>query len=116
MVTNRVRTTGYKCTRPSKYEQGEPPEVSSPFVNGDYSFSKRVNRIRDERQIEPLFDNTVKINENRKRRSSHYYGQISGIDVRIDFSRNHPCFICVKKEEELGIAYNKVLDILIKEN
>jgi hypothetical protein len=101
--------------RPSIYNECTLID-SSPHISKDYPFSKRINRIYEKKQIALLFDEEVETNRRRKNGPSEYYGTISGIDVKIDFSVNRPCFVYAKSEKDLGKAYNQILDILIKRN
>lgn len=42
-----------------------------------------------------------------------YKRKIDGIEAKIVFNSESPCLIYTKKEEDLKIAYNKVLDKFI---
>ena len=95
---------------PSKgYKSGNSIErngKSSKNSNKNYPFSRKVNRLQYSNQIDDLFD------EKPVKNSRGYYGRISGIEVRINFSPTSPCRINAKTEEDLIKAYTKVLDSL----
>jgi hypothetical protein len=115
LLINMDQMYSFKRVKMPKNDQGSTKRSSHTFIK-DYSFSRRINRIYEERQIEPLFEIITDIKGNRKGGSSQYRGKISGIDVKIDFSLNKPCYMYTKNEDDLNIAYNQILDILIKRN
>lgn len=78
-------------------------ENSSESSDRDYSFSRNVNRLQYLNQINYLFDKMP------VKRAGGYYGRISGIEARIDFSLKSPCRISAKTEEDLLEAYKEVL-------
>lgn len=88
-----------KAIKPSR--EIEKNNLEHP--DADYPFSKNINRLSYYDQIPGLFDAMP------KKHAGGYYGKISGIEARIDFSLRSPCRISAKTEEDLLEAYKQVL-------
>ena len=72
----------------------------------NYKYSKKVYRLSYEKEIPSLFDNGYTQN------CSKYFGKISGIPVRINFSLTSSCTLNAKTEEDLETVYKEVIKVL----
>ena len=99
--------------KPSEYRSPADIDWTKEKKNRNYPFSERINRLRFEEQIRPLFDNPDKVKENRTREIK-YNGKIAGVPARIYFNKSHSCSVHVKDEECLKEVYNEVKKRLSK--
>ena len=84
-------------------------ETNQNKIADGYNFGKPLRRITLEKQIPGLFDSC----DEKSRIDNKYLGKIDGVNAKIIFNSESPCFIYTKKEEDLEKAYNKTLDRLI---
>lgn len=115
----------YRAIRPSDIRTSPGNRETAPVKsNGKYKFRKRINRLEWDYQIKPLFINPDKV----KQENNSYYGKMTilkkiekngkieyvekEINGEIDFSLNHPSFVCVEEKEDLEDAHRKVLNAL----
>ena len=93
-------------------DYGHSPRSKRPVEESDkkYQHSRSLNRLQYKEQIKPLFDKFS------KQEGTHYYGEVAGVNTRIDFSLDFPCTLRAKTEGDLEIAYRKVMRELIGRN
>ena len=97
----------FKAQKPPRYNEKSPVKE-----DGQYKFSRSVNRIYFLKQIKPLFDNPREVKEETRGSNQRHYGTISGIEVRIDFNPTSSCSLHAKTEEDLGRVYREVIRAL----
>ena len=91
-----------KGQKPSSAFQEKIPEK----YNGKYKYGRKIHRIRSISDIEYLLNNEY------KKKGSSYFGKITGIQVKINFSIISSCSLNTTTEEELEKVYREVLRIL----
>jgi len=91
-----------KAQRPTSAFQEKTPVRH----NWDYNYSRKIHRIRSLEDIKLL------LNREYKPRGNSYFGEITGIQVKIDFSTTSSCSLSAETEAELEIVYKEALRIL----
>jgi len=86
-----------------------------------YRFRKSLNRIVIRDQIKDLFDKNSRCRKSRivsisnRYHTDIYAGKIDGINARIEFKNNAPCYIYAKTEKDFYKVYIKAVDRTIDE-
>ena len=98
----------FKLITPSKSTQAETKNQLKSHEKTDYIFTKRINRLSSRRDIEYV------LNHEPNNETKRYYGQINGVEVRIDFDITKTPLLRVKQENHLEPTYHKILDIIFR--
>ncbi len=98
----------YKVGTPSRSSEAETKKPLKSQEKTKYLFTKKINRLSSRRDIEYV------LNHKPNNKTNKYYGNINGIEVRIDFSITKTSLLCVKQKKYLKPAYYKILNILNK--
>ena len=73
---------------------------------GKFQFQKPVRRLNTRKKIEGI----LKLPKTRGSTwNSKYYGEVNGVEVRIDFSLDHSSVLYAKSPEDLTQAYNYII-------
>ncbi len=95
-------------------------EEVNPKTRTPYKFRKSLNRIVIRSQIKPLFDKESRCRNSKMKslleryHTDTYAGKIGGIDARIEFQNDAPCYIYAKTLEDFYKVYHIAVDRTIE--